>query len=63
VADKLEEESDAVGLRAYRVAMITYHLNRKQDVQDSSYARSLLFDRVVELSASERTKVGARQTR
>ena len=36
--------------------MITYHLNRKQNVQDSCYARSMLFDRVVELSASERTK-------
>ena len=56
VSDKLEEESDAVGLRSFRISMILYFLNRKQDVQDSKYAYSLLLDLVLELSASERTR-------
>ena len=56
VADKLEEESDAQGLQAFRISMIIYFLNRKQNVQDSKYAYSLLLDLVLELKASERTK-------
>ena len=56
LSDKLEEECDAVGLRAFRISMIIYFLNRKQDIQDSKYAYSLLLDLVLELSASERTR-------
>ena len=56
VFDKLEEEPDTLGLRAFRISMITYFLNRKQDVQDSKYAYSLLLDLVLELNASERTR-------
>ena len=56
VSDKLEEECDAEGLRGFRISMILYFLNRKQDVQDSKYAYSLLLDLVMELSASERTR-------
>ena len=56
VEDKLEEESDALGLQAWRVSMIIYFLNRKQEVQDSKYAYSLLLDLVMELGASERTR-------
>ena len=56
VSDKLEEESDAFGLRALRISMIIYFLNRKEDVQDSKYAYSLLLDLVLELSASVRTR-------
>ena len=56
VSDKLEEENDALGLQAYRMAMIFYFLNRKQLVQDSKYAYSLLLDLILELKASERTK-------
>ena len=56
VSDKLEEESDALGMKAFRISMIIYFLNRKQNVQDSKYAYSLLLDLVLELKASERTK-------
>lgn len=56
VSDKLEEECDALGLQAFRISMIIYFLNRKQNVQDSKYAYSLLLDLVQELRASERTK-------
>ena len=38
VFDKMEEEGDALGLRAFRTSMIIYFLNRKQTVQDSKYA-------------------------
>ena len=51
----MEEEMDAFGLRAVRMTMIPYYLNRKL-VQDSKYAMGLLFDLVMELSASERTR-------
>jgi hypothetical protein len=56
VFDKLEEESDALGLRAFRISMILYFLNRKELVQDSKYAYSLLLDLVMELNASDRTR-------
>ena len=56
VSDKMEEENDAEGLRGFKVAMILYFLNRKQHVQDSKYAYSLLLDLVQEFKASERTK-------
>ena len=56
IIDKLEEENDALGLRALRITMIVYFLNRKTTVQDSKYARCLLFDLVLELSSSERTR-------
>ena len=56
VFDKLEEESDALGLRAFRISMILYFLNRKELVQDSKYAYSLLLDLVLELNASDRTR-------
>ena len=56
IFDKLEEESDAFGLRAFRISMIIYFLNRKQEVQDSKYAYSLLLDLVQELNSSERTQ-------
>ena len=36
--------------------MIGYFLNRKQTRQDSKYAAALLFDLVLELSSSERTR-------
>ena len=36
--------------------MILYFLNRKQTIQDSKYAYSLLLDLMQELKASERTK-------
>ena len=47
---------DAVGLRALKTAMVTYFVNRKQNRQDSKYAAGLLFDLVMELSASDRTR-------
>ena len=56
VIDKMEGEGDALGLRGFRVAMICYFLNRKQNRQDSKYAFALLFDLVQELSASQRTR-------
>ena len=56
VADKLEEECDALGLQAFRISMIIYFLNRKQHVQDSKYAYSLLLDLIQELRSSARTK-------
>lgn len=56
VMDKLEEESDSLGLEAYRRTMICYTLARKENIQDSKYASWLLFDLVMELSASPRTK-------
>ena len=56
ISDKLEEECDALGLRAFRISIIVYFLNRKQHVQDSKYAYSLLLDLIQELKASEKTK-------
>ena len=56
VSDKMEEESDAQGLRAFRISMMLYFLNRKQAIQDSKYAYSLLLDLMQELKASERTQ-------
>ena len=38
------------------MAPFSYFLNRKSTVQDSKYARCLLFDLILELSASERTR-------
>ena len=52
----MEEEADSLGLRAIKMAMIGYFLNRKQTRQDSKYAAALLFDLVLELSSSERTR-------
>ena len=46
---------DAFGLRAVRMVMIPYYLNRKK-AQTSKYAMGLLFDVMMELSASERTR-------
>ena len=56
VFDVCEEESDAVGLRALRRVMIPYFLAQKPK-QDSKYAAFTLLDLVVELSASERSRV------
>ena len=56
VFDLCEEESDAVGLRALRRVMIPYFLAQKPK-QDSKYAAFTLLDLVVELSASERSRV------
>ena len=39
-----------------RTTLIPYFLNRKSTAQDSKYARCLLFDLILELSASERTR-------
>ena len=58
----MEEEADALGLRAIKIAMIGYFLNRKQHRQDSKYAAALLFDIVLELSASERTRTRMENT-
>ena len=58
----MEEEADALGLRAIKIAMIGYFLNRKQHRQDSKYAAALLFDIVLELSASERTRIRMENT-
>ena len=52
----MEGEGDALGLRGLKIAMVGYFLNRKQNRQDSKYAPALLFDLVLELTASERTR-------
>ena len=53
VSDKMEEECDALGLQAFRISMIIYFLNRKQTVQDSKYASSLLLDLVQEFKPAK----------
>ena len=58
----MEGEGDALGLRALKIAMISYFLNRKQERQDSKYAPALLFDLVLELTASERTRTRMENT-
>ena len=58
----MEGEKDALGLRALKTAMVTYFLNRKENRQDSKYAAALLFDLVLELSASERTRTRMENT-
>ena len=56
VCDKLEEEGDALGLTAFKIAMMIYFLNRKRNIQDSKYAYSLLYDLLQYQRASPRTK-------
>ena len=56
VLSSVEHESDGLGLRAVRLAMIPYFLNRKQDHQDSKYAARLLVNRIWYMQASPRTK-------
>ena len=56
VLSSVEHESDGLGLRAVRLAMIPYFLNRKQDHQDSKYAARLLVNRIWYMQASQRTK-------
>ena len=58
----MEGEKDALGLRALKTVMVTYFLNRKENRQDSKYAAALLFDLVLELSASERTRIRMENT-
>ena len=58
----MEGEGDAFGLRGLKIAMVCYFLNRKQNRQDSKYAQALLFDLVLELSASERTRARMENT-
>ena len=55
VTDKMEEEADAVGLRAMKKTMVVYFVNKKL-VQDSKYSTGLLLDLVMEEGASEKTR-------
>ena len=55
VADHVEHEGDGLGIRAVRMAMIFYFLNKKL-AQTSKYASSLLSNLVYFLGASERSK-------
>ena len=55
VADKVEHEGDGLGIRAVRIGMIPYFLNKKL-AQTSKYAISLLSNLVNFKGASERTK-------
>ena len=50
-----ESENDALGLRILRRIMITYFRNKSKEA-NSSYARNLVMDLVVELSASPRSR-------
>ena len=56
VADLAEHEGDGLCIRAVRKVMILYMLNKKE-AQTSKYARTLLFNMVQFMGASERTKV------
>ena len=55
VADKVEHEGDGLGIRAVRLVMIFYFLNKKL-VQSSKYALALLSNLVSFMGASPRTK-------
>ena len=55
VADTVVHESDGLGCRAVRTAMILYFLNKKL-AQTSKYAASLLSNKIYYLGASEKTK-------
>ena len=55
VADKVEHEGDGLGIRAVRMSMIFYFLNKKL-AQTSKYASSLLSNLVYFLGASDRSK-------
>ena len=55
VADSVVHESDGLGCRAVRTAMILYFLNKKL-AQTSKYAASLLSNKIYFLGASEKTK-------
>jgi hypothetical protein len=55
VADKVEHEGDGPGIRAVRIAMIPYFLNKKI-IQSSKYAIALLSNLVNYKGSSERTK-------
>ena len=55
VADTVVHESDGLGCRAVRTAMILYFLNKKLQ-QTSKYAASLLSNKIYYLGASEKTK-------
>ena len=57
IQTSVEHEGDGLGLRALRTVMMTYFLNRKENLQDSKYAPRLLFNRIWYLQASQRTKV------
>ena len=55
IADTVVHESDGLGCRAVRTAMILYFLNKKL-AQTSKYAASLLVNKIYFLGASEKTK-------
>ena len=55
IADTVVHESDGLGCRAVRTAMILYFLNKKI-AQTSKYAASLLSNKIYYLGASDRTK-------
>ena len=55
VADMVEHEGDGLGIRAVRKVMMLYMLNKKE-AQTSKYARTLLFNLIYFMGASERTK-------
>ena len=55
VADTVVHESDGLGCRAVRTAMILYFLNKKI-AQTNKYAASLLSNKIYYLGASEKTK-------
>lgn len=55
--DICEEEGDAVGLRALRRTMVAYFCAKKPDKLDSKYAAFTVLDLVVEMVASERTRM------
>ena len=55
--DICEEEGDAVGLRALRRTMVAYFCAKKPEKLDSKYAAFTVLDLVVEMVASERTRM------
>ena len=55
IADKVEHEGDGLGIRAVRMAMIFYFLNKKL-VQSSKYASCLLTNLVNFLGASQKSQ-------
>ena len=56
VLSSVEHEADGLGLRAIRLVLIPYFLNKKSQIQDSKYAARLLFNRIWYLQASPRTQ-------
>ena len=55
IGDTVVHESDGLGCRAVRTAMILYFLNKKIQ-QTSKYAQSLLINKIYYLGASAKTK-------